>query len=124
MAAGQPLTDADRRPWLAEIGRWMDERAAAGEAGVVSCSGLKRAYREQLREGRPQVRVVFLEASRELLTRRLTARHGHFMRVEMLDSQFADLEPPQPDEGVTEVSAEASPNEIVDAILRAHPDVS
>jgi len=120
MAAGHPLDDDDRRPWLAAIGRWIDERAAAGEAGVVSCSGLKRLYRDLLREGRPQVRVVFLEGSRELIKRRLTARHGHFMRVEMLDSQFADLELPQPDEDVTEVSVEPSPNEIVDAILKAN----
>jgi gluconokinase len=124
MAAGTPLTDADREPWLAAIGRWIDERAAAGEPAIVTCSGLKRAYRDRLRQGRPQVRVVFLEGSRELIARRLAARHGHFMRVEMLDSQFADLEPPEPDEGVTEVSVEPPPNEIVDAILRANPDVS
>ncbi|MFB9407448.1 MULTISPECIES: gluconokinase [Dactylosporangium] len=123
MAAGTPLTDADRRPWLDAIGAWIDERAAAGESGVVTCSGLKRAYRDRLRHGRPQVRVVFLEGSRELITRRLTARHGHFMRVEMLDSQFADLEPPTPDEGVTEVSVEPPPGEIVAAILRTYPDV-
>lgn len=124
MAAGVPLTDADRKPWLDAIGCWIDERAAAGEPGVVSCSGLKRAYRDRLRAGRPQVRVVFLEGSRELIMRRLAARHGHFMRVEMLDSQLADLEPPQPDEGATVVSVDATPNEIVDAILAAHPDVS
>ncbi|MET7401390.1 gluconokinase [Dactylosporangium sp. NPDC005572] len=123
MSAGQPLTDADRRPWLDAIGRWIDERAAAGEAGVVTCSGLKRTYRDRLRAGRPQVRMVLLEGSRELITRRLTARHGHFMRVEMLDSQFADLELPQPDEGVTEVSVEPPPGEIVEAILKAHSDV-
>ncbi|WP_433085476.1 gluconokinase [Dactylosporangium sp. CA-052675] len=122
MAAGVPLTDADREPWLAAIGRWLDERAAAGEPGVVTCSGLRRVYRDRLREGRPQVRMVFLEGSRELIARRLAARHGHFMRVEMLDSQFAALEPPQPGEGVTEVSVEPPPTEIVDAILRAHPE--
>ena len=118
MAAGQPLTDADRRPWLAAIGRWMDERRAAGEPGVVSCSGLKRTYRDQLREGRPEVRVVFLEGSRELIGRRMVARHGHFMRADMLDSQFADLEPPAPDEGIVEVSVDATPPEIVDTIVR------
>jgi len=123
MAAGTPLTDADREPWLAAIGRWIDERAAAGEPAIVTCSGLKRAYRDRLRQDRPQVRVVFLEGSRELIARRLAARHGHFMRVEMLDSQFADLEPPEPDEGVTEVSVEPPPNEIVAAILRAYPDL-
>lgn len=122
MAAGEPLTDEDRVPWLAAIGRWIDERAAAGTPGVVSCSGLRRAYRDQLREGRPQVQLVFLEGSRELITRRLAARHGHFMRVEMLDSQFAALEPPQPDEHVTQVSIDATPEQIVEEIvLRTRP---
>ena len=117
MAAGTALTDEDRAPWLDAIGHWMDERAAAGAPGVVSCSGLRRVYRERLRAGRPQVRIVFLEGSRELITRRLAARHGHFMRVEMLDSQFAALEPPQPDEDVTEVSIEGTPEQIVDEIV-------
>ncbi|MFF5231529.1 gluconokinase [Dactylosporangium sp. NPDC000521] len=117
MAAGQPLTDDDRAPWLAAIGRWIDELAAEGTPGVVSCSGLRRQYRDQLREGRPQVRLVFLDGSRELITRRLAARHGHFMRVEMLDSQFAALEPPQPDEDVLEVSIAATPEQIVDEIV-------
>ena len=123
MAAGEPLTDEDRQPWLAAIGQWIDERAADGTPGVVSCSGLRRSYRDLLREGRPQVRLVFLEGSRELITRRLAARHGHFMRVEMLDSQFAALEPPQPDEDVAEVSIDATPELIVDEIvarLRLH----
>ncbi|MEU0556230.1 gluconokinase [Dactylosporangium sp. NPDC006015] len=118
MAAGQPLTDEDRAPWLAAIGRWIDEHAAAGTPGVVSCSGLRRAYRDQLRDGRPQVRLVFLEGSRELITRRLAARHGHFMRVEMLDSQFAALEPPQPGEDILAVSIDATPEQIVDEIVR------
>jgi gluconokinase len=117
MAAGEPLTDEDRAPWLAAIGRWIDERAADGTPGVVSCSGLRRAYRDLLRDGRPQVRLVFLEGSRELILRRLAARHGHFMRVEMLDSQFATLEPPQPDEDVTEVSIDATPEQIVNEIV-------
>jgi gluconokinase len=68
------------------------------------------------------VRVVFLEGSRELIARRLAARHGHFMRPEMLDSQFDALEPPRPDEDATQVSVEPPPAEIVDEILRAHPD--
>ncbi|MET7420760.1 gluconokinase [Dactylosporangium sp. NPDC005555] len=118
MAAGEPLTDEDRAPWLAAIGRWIDEHAAAGSPGVVSCSGLRRVYRDQLRAGRPQVRLVLLDGSRELITRRLAARHGHFMRVEMLDSQLAALEPPQPDEDVTEVSIDATPEQIVDEIMR------
>jgi gluconokinase len=122
MAAGQPLTDADRVPWLEMIGRWVDERAAAGAPGVVTCSALKRSYRDLIRKGRPQVRLVFLDGSRELIMRRLTARQGHFMRVDMLDSQFADLEPPEPDERAIAVSVDATPNEIVDEILRSLPD--
>ncbi|MEV8512740.1 gluconokinase [Dactylosporangium sp. NPDC051484] len=124
MAAGIPLTDADREPWLAAIGRWIDERAVAGEPGVVTCSGLKRAYRDRLRRDRPQVRMVFLDGSPELIARRLATRHGHFMRAEMLDSQFAALEPPAPDEAATEVSVESPPSGIVEAILKAHPDVT
>jgi gluconokinase len=126
MAAGHPLTDADRRPWLAAIGRWIDERRAAGEPGVVTCSALKRAYRDQLCEGRPEVRVVYLEGGRDLIAKRLVARHGHFFAPSMLDSQFADLEPPAPDEGALSVSVEGTPPEVVARIvdglgLRAEP---
>jgi gluconokinase len=117
MAAGHPLNDADRKPWLEAIGRWIDERGAAGEPGIVSCSGLKRAYRDLLRDGRPEVRLVFLQGSRELIMRRLVARHGHYMKADMLDSQFADLEEPGPDEGVLVVSVEQTPEEIVDQIM-------
>lgn len=119
MAAGQPLTDEDRWPWLEAIGRWIDERRAAGSPGVVSCSALKRAYRDLLRRGRPEVRLIFLDGSRELIERRLVARHGHFMKAAMLDSQLADLERPAPEEQVITVSIDATPAEIVAAILRA-----
>jgi gluconokinase len=118
MTAGQPLTDDDRWPWLEAIGRWIDERRAAGQPGVVSCSALKRAYRDLLRHGRPEVRGIFLDGSRELIGRRLLARHGHFMKADMLDSQFADLERPAPDEPALVVSVDATPAEIVDTILR------
>jgi gluconokinase len=117
MSAGQPLTDADRGPWLAAIGHWIDERGAAGEPGIVSCSGLKRKYRDMLRDGRPEVRIVFLEGSRELIARRMLARHGHFMRAAMVDSQFADLEPPTADEHVLTVSVESAPPQIVSTIV-------
>jgi len=117
MAAGHPLTDEDRRPWLEAIGRWIDERGAQNEPGVVSCSGLKRAYRDMLRKDRPEVRTVFLEGSKELILRRMVARHGHFMKAAMLDSQFADLEEPAADEDVLVISVEATPEEIVDEII-------
>src|SRR5438552_9598105 len=73
MAAGHPLDDEDRWPWLRAIGAWIDARRVAREAAVVSCSGLKRAYRDRLSEGRPEVRMVFLDGSRDLIERRLRA---------------------------------------------------
>jgi len=98
MRAGVPLTDEDRWPWLRAIAAWMDERIAAGEQAVVTCSALKRSYRDLLLEGRPQARMVFLTPDREVLARRLAARHGHFFPEQLLGTQFADLEPPAPDE--------------------------
>jgi gluconokinase len=105
MAAGQPLDDSDRGPWLSAVGAWIDERRAAGEAGVVACSALKRAYRDRLRGGRPHVRMVFVEGSPDLIARRLAARSDHFMPASLLASQFAALETPGPDEGVFTLDA-------------------
>jgi gluconokinase len=119
MAAGHPLTDEDRRPWLEAIGRWIDERGAQDEPGVVSCSGLKRAYRDVLRKDRPEVRTVFLKGSKELIMRRMVARHGHFMKAAMLDSQFDDLEEPEAGEDVLVVSVEGPPEEIVEQIIES-----
>jgi gluconokinase len=117
MAAGHPLTDEDRKPWLEAIGRWIDERRAAHEPAIVTSSGLKRSYRDMLREDRPEVRPVFLDGSPELIANRLVRRHGHFFAPGMLDSQFADLEAPAPDEGVFTVSVRGAPAEVVDTIL-------
>jgi gluconokinase len=119
MAAGHPLTDEDRRPWLAAIATWIDAEVAAGEPAVVTCSALKRSYRDQLRADRPQVQVVFLQGSRELIASRLAARQGHFFTAEMLDSQFAALEEPTPDEGALMISIVGAPTEIVEEILAA-----
>jgi gluconokinase len=109
MAAGHPLTDADRAPWLAAIAGLMDKWAAAGGDGVIACSALRRAYRDVLR--RDGARFVFLDVDRSLLAARLAHRHGHFMPAALLDSQLATLEPPQPDEGAltVEVGPTASP---------------
>jgi carbohydrate kinase (thermoresistant glucokinase family) len=101
MAAGHPLDDDDRRPWLQRIRAWIDERIEAGESGLVTCSALKRRYRDVLRGPDPDggdVVFVYLHGTREQLLARLTARQGHFMPVSLLDSQLADLEPPEPDE--------------------------
>jgi len=92
MAAGSPLTDADRAPWLAQERAWIN----AHPDGVITCSALKRSYRDALRDD--HVLLVHLAVSHEELLRRLVARHGHFMPATLLDSQLATLEPPDPDE--------------------------
>ena|SRR5947209_19904840 len=117
MAGGHPLTDADRKPWLAAIGAWIDQQIEAGQPGVVTCSALKRAYRDLLRGERPEVRVVYLRGDRDVIAGRLASRHGHFFHAEMLDSQFRDLEEPTPDENVLIVPITGTPEEIVEEIL-------
>jgi gluconokinase len=98
MEAGIPLTDAERLPWLRAIAQWMDGQIAAGQPSVVACSALKRRYRQLLLADRPSVRIAFLLIDHGLTAARLAARHGHFFDPALLDSQFADLEPPGQDE--------------------------
>ncbi|HEY7147321.1 MAG TPA: gluconokinase [Streptosporangiaceae bacterium] len=117
MRSGQALTDADRQPWLAAIGRWMDQRIAAGQPAVLACSLLKRGYRGLLLDSRPAARLVFLTASRELLHARLAARHGHFFSARLLGSQLADLELPAPAEDALVLSAAGPPARIVAEII-------
>ena len=117
MRAGIPLTDEDRKPWLQAIGAWMDEHIARGESGVVGCSALKRSYRDEMLGGRPEARLVFLATDREVLTRRLAARVGHFFPEQLLASQLAALEPPGPDEHVIRVVPADTPAATVDAII-------
>jgi gluconokinase len=117
MRAGKPLCDADRWPWLRAIAAWIDEQAAAGKAAVVTCSALKRRYRDVLLAGRPYVKLVYLDAGRDLIAARLAARHGHFFPASLLDSQFAELEPPQAGEHPLTVSAEGTPRHIVGEII-------
>jgi gluconokinase len=119
MSQGIALTDADRRPWLDAVAAVIRQWLAAGDSGVVTCSALKRAYREVIVGGSPQVRLVYLQGSRELIVRRMTARHGHFMPVSLLDSQFATLEEPTPDERPIVVSVEQRPEQIVREIESA-----
>lgn len=117
MAAGHPLSDDDRWPWLAAIAAWIDDRIAHREAGVVTCSALKRSYRKVLL--RPEVAFIYLEGSRDLIARRLAARHNHFFKADMLASQLADLEPPAADEPAVTVPIDGSPDQIADAIMSA-----
>ena len=109
MRAGHPLDDEDRKPWLDAIGRWIDDEAKKGAPAVITCSALKRVYRDQIRADRPQVTFVFLEGSKSLIADRLAHRHGHFMPPSLLDSQFEALEEPEPDEPVITVDIAKSP---------------
>ena len=115
MAAGQPLTDADRRPWLLQVRRWIDQHVADGQPGIITCSALKRAYRDVLPD--PHAVFVHLLGSRELLAARLEARHGHFMPAALLDSQLADLEPPEDDEQALAIDIAASAADQVATIV-------
>jgi carbohydrate kinase (thermoresistant glucokinase family) len=116
MTAGNPLTDADRAPWLAQVAAWIDERLDTGRPGVISCSALRRVYRDELR--RPGVLFVFLDADRVHIAAQLGNRHGHFMPAGLLDSQLAALEPPTADEPAVRVEVSGhSPDEIVAAVL-------
>ncbi|AEM87899.1 gluconokinase [Streptomyces violaceusniger] len=96
MSAGTPLDDDDRRPWLDAIGAWAHDHAAGG--GVVSCSALKRTYRDRLRSAAPGIVFLHLTGDRELIAERMKERKGHFFSGKLLDSQLATLEPLQPDE--------------------------
>ncbi|WP_034592162.1 gluconokinase [Hamadaea tsunoensis] len=112
MAQGIALTDDDRRPWLARIASWMDAELAAGKSGVVACSGLRRAYRDELRDGRRTL-LVYLHLDRAVAHSRVAARVGHFFTEKLLDSQFATLEEPAPEEDVLTVDARLPVDDLV-----------
>jgi len=117
MQGGTPLTDEDRRPWLDAIAGWIDERLAAGEPGVVSCSALKRAYRDRLRVGHDSVWFVHVDVPEDELAERMAARTGHYMPASLLDSQLAALEPLGPDEPGVTVPGTGDAAEVTDAVL-------
>jgi gluconokinase len=117
MRQGFPLDDDDRAPWLRALASAIDEWIAAGRNVVLSCSALKRDYRAQLIRRPDRVRLVYLRGDRNQLARRIEDRRGHFMPVDLLDSQLAILEPPADDERPLVASAERSPDEIVTQIV-------
>ncbi|NGO72622.1 gluconokinase [Streptomyces boncukensis] len=117
MAAGTPLDDADRGPWLDAIGAWA--RSRAGRGGVVSCSALKRSYRDRLRAAAPGLFFLHLTGDRALISERLAARTDHFMPVSLQDSQFAALEHLQPGERGATVSVAREPQAVVERAVAA-----
>ncbi|MFF8930816.1 gluconokinase [Streptomyces longwoodensis] len=117
MTAGVPLDDEDRWPWLDAIGAWAHERAGLG--GVVSCSALKRSYRDRLRAAAPGVVFVHLTGDRALIEDRMSHRQGHFMPTALLDSQFATLQPLGADEAGVDVDVAGGPEEIAERAVAA-----
>ncbi|WP_240489728.1 gluconokinase [Actinomadura atramentaria] len=117
MADGTPLTDEDRRPWLREIAAWLRDRVESGHPVVISCSALKRSYREMLGAGEDML-IVYLDGAQATIEARMRSRMGHFFQAELLNSQFHDLEPPGPDEALV-VSIEGTPSEIAERIVTA-----
>lgn len=119
MSAGQPLTDEDRWPWLAAIAAHIDAARAEGRHAIVSCSALKRVYRDMLIGDRADVRLVLLDGTKETIFARMSARKDHFMPLSLLDSQFATLERPGADERPAIVPIDGTPEEIAQAIVDA-----
>jgi gluconokinase len=117
MSRGIPLTDADRGPWLDAIAERIAAARAAATPLVVTCSALKHTYRRRLVGGHDDVGFLFLKGSKELIARRLATRPGHFMPPELLDSQFAALEEPAPNEPAIAISIDKRPEEIVDEFV-------
>jgi len=119
MRGGTPLTDDDRWPWLRAIGAWLDEQIEAGTPSVVTCSALRRAYRDLLREGRPEVSFLHLGAGEDLVADRMSHRVDHYMPVSLLHSQYDTLEPLQPDEPGVSIPVDGTASEVLRRALAA-----
>ena len=122
MAAGTPLDDEDRWPWLREVAEVIGEHERAGTSVVLTCSALKRSYRDLLRDGHPSVWFAHVNPSEQVLTDRLAKRTGHYMPPSLLSSQLATLQPLGPDEPGAAVPGEASVKDTVAELLEALRD--
>lgn len=119
MSSGTPLEDEDRWPWLEAIRDWLTAQSAAGHGSVVTCSALKRTYRDVLRTADGRVRLVHLTAGPDLLAERMSHREGHFMPTTLLPSQLATLEPLGDDEDGVTVVVDVPPDVVADRTLAA-----
>jgi len=122
MRRGEPLTDADRGPWLRAVRNFIDERLDREEPAVIACSALKEAYRDVLLDGNDGAELVYLRGGYDLIRQRMKARTDHFFDADLLDSQFEALEEPRP-EGALIVDVGATPEEIVRTIRCGLPGV-
>src|SRR6476660_4849377 len=118
MHAGIPLTDADRVPWLERVAAWIDGQRAKKQPGIVTCSALKRSYRQIIIGDRPEARLVYLRSGRDLIAEHLAGRHGHFMPAALLQSQIDTLEEPDPSEDPLTVDVGSSAAHVTDEIIR------
>ena len=123
MRGGTPLTDEDRAPWLDRVAAVIAGWRARGSGGVITCSALRRRYRDRIIGGHDDVRLVYLFADRAVLADRLRARQGHYMPPALLDSQLATLEPPGADEHPIAVDVGGTPDQAVQAVLGAVADL-
>lgn len=117
MAAGRPLTDEDRWPWLDTVAAWIEEHLEDGEDGIVTCSALRRAYRDRLSRRGSGVVFVYLCGDFETIAARLATRKGHYMPLTLLRSQFDTLEEPAPDEQTLRVDVTGTPEQIAHRII-------
>jgi gluconokinase len=113
MASGQPLNDDDRKPWLERIRDAAYSLESKNEHGIIVCSALKKIYRDQIREGNENVTFLFLDGSKELILERMRTRQGHFMKENMVNSQFETLERPENEPRTIFVSIDATIEEVV-----------
>ena len=118
MHAGIPLTDADRQPWLERVAAWIDAQRAKKQPGIITCSALKRSYRQIIIGDRPEARLVYLRGGRDVIARHLAARRGHFMPASLLQSQIDTLEEPGPDEDPLTVDVGPPAGEVAEQIIR------
>lgn len=113
MAAGHPLTDSDRWPWLRDLSAWMASQADLGQSTVMACSALRRSYRDLLRSGPPSMDLIHLAGPIEVVEERMRAREGHFMPTSLLRSQYDTLEPLGPDERGVVLDLRDTPDHLV-----------
>jgi ribose 5-phosphate isomerase A len=118
MQAGIPLKDPDRQPWLERVAAWIDDQRIKKQPGIITCSALKRSYRQIIIGDRPEVRLIYLRGSRDLIAQRLAGRSGHFMPASLLQSQIDTLEEPGPDEDPLTVDVKAPASQIAEEIIR------
>ena len=119
MKAGEQLTDEDRWPWLEAIGDWISSKEQLGESAVITCSALRRAYRDVLSHDRPHVRFLHVTAPSELIRDRMEHRPDHYMPASLLPSQLATLEPLESDEPGTAITNEGTSPVVLDRALAA-----